>query len=163
MKIEIKNIKFSGFATQETHCFQATVYIDGKKSFITSNEGHGGCNDYQPCGKSADRKTVYAQIKAIDEILSKEKVKFGEDDKYEIENSLEIVIGNLMNEWLTEKEVKKTLKKITYFRDGNVYTLPAKYKPTPEALESVQKTKWWKKEYILLNLLDIKDAAKYFI
>jgi len=29
MKIELKNIKHSEFASQETNCYQATIYIDG--------------------------------------------------------------------------------------------------------------------------------------
>jgi hypothetical protein len=43
MKITLKNFKHAAFASQETYCFEATVYIDGKKAGIASNEGHGGC------------------------------------------------------------------------------------------------------------------------
>ena len=31
MKIEIKHVKYSQFASRETNCFEATVYIDGKR------------------------------------------------------------------------------------------------------------------------------------
>ena len=31
MKIKIKNIKYAAFQSQETHCFEATVYVDGRK------------------------------------------------------------------------------------------------------------------------------------
>jgi hypothetical protein len=43
MKITLKNFKHAAFASQETYCFEATVYIDGKKAGTASNEGHGGC------------------------------------------------------------------------------------------------------------------------
>jgi hypothetical protein len=42
MKVELKNVKYSAFASQETHCFEATVYIDGKRVGTVSNEGYGG-------------------------------------------------------------------------------------------------------------------------
>jgi hypothetical protein len=43
MNITLKNFKHAAFASQETYCFEATVYIDGKKAGHASNEGHGGC------------------------------------------------------------------------------------------------------------------------
>ena len=36
MKIELKNVKYSDFASHETHCFEASVYIDGKRAGIVS-------------------------------------------------------------------------------------------------------------------------------
>jgi len=48
MKIELKNVKHSEFASRETDCFQASVYIDGKKAGTVGNDGQGGCNHYNP-------------------------------------------------------------------------------------------------------------------
>lgn len=48
MKIEIRGIKYSGFASQETNCIEATVYIDGVRSGTVRNDGHGGCNYFHP-------------------------------------------------------------------------------------------------------------------
>ena len=42
MKIELKALKYSDFASQETHCFHANIYIDGKKAgwgFIFGRRG----------------------------------------------------------------------------------------------------------------------------
>lgn len=41
-KIELKNFKSSDFASQETLCFQATVYVNNKRAGIAENGGHGG-------------------------------------------------------------------------------------------------------------------------
>ncbi len=46
--IEIKNLKLNTHFSQETHCFTATVYIDGKRAFSAENEGRGGPNNYYP-------------------------------------------------------------------------------------------------------------------
>jgi len=44
--ITLKNVQFSEWASQETHHFQATVYMDGKRAMKVSNEGHGSCHNY---------------------------------------------------------------------------------------------------------------------
>lgn len=44
MKIELKNIKYSEWASQETPCYEASVYVDGKKIGYVGNDGHGGCD-----------------------------------------------------------------------------------------------------------------------
>lgn len=46
MKITVKNVKIAQFASEETLCFEASVYLDGKKAFVASNDGRGGCNSY---------------------------------------------------------------------------------------------------------------------
>ena len=46
MKLELKNIKHSEFASEETHCYQGTLYVDGKRTALVSNDGHGG-GDHQ--------------------------------------------------------------------------------------------------------------------
>jgi hypothetical protein len=41
-EIQIKGFKHAAFASQETLCFTATVYINGKKVGHADNAGHGG-------------------------------------------------------------------------------------------------------------------------
>jgi hypothetical protein len=48
MKIELKNVKHSEFASHETNCYQATIYIDGKRVGTVENDGHGGCDSVHP-------------------------------------------------------------------------------------------------------------------
>lgn len=45
-KITLKNVKYAEFASEETHCYSASVYFDGKRVGQVKNDGHGGC-DYQ--------------------------------------------------------------------------------------------------------------------
>ena len=45
-KLEMKAIKLAQFKSQETYCYEANVYLDGKPFAIVGNDGHGGC-DYQ--------------------------------------------------------------------------------------------------------------------
>ena len=39
MKLELKNIKYFASGSQETPCYTATVYIDGKKAIYVDNDG----------------------------------------------------------------------------------------------------------------------------
>jgi hypothetical protein len=45
-KVTIKNLKYAAFASQETSCFEATIYVDGKRFCTARNEGHGGPDSY---------------------------------------------------------------------------------------------------------------------
>jgi hypothetical protein len=40
--ITLKNLKHFAAGSQETYCFTATVYLDGKKVGTAENDGHGG-------------------------------------------------------------------------------------------------------------------------
>lgn len=42
MEITLKNISHNERLSEETNCFSATIYIDGKKAGEASNHGHGG-------------------------------------------------------------------------------------------------------------------------
>jgi hypothetical protein len=46
MRVELKNIKENRTMSDETPCFSATVYVDGKKVGWVINRGTGGCNSY---------------------------------------------------------------------------------------------------------------------
>ena len=48
MKIELKKIKVFDEMSDETTCFCADVWIDGKFEGRVQNSGQGGCNDYAP-------------------------------------------------------------------------------------------------------------------
>jgi hypothetical protein len=42
MEVTLKNLKVHKDMSEETLCFSASIYIDGKKSGRVSNRGHGG-------------------------------------------------------------------------------------------------------------------------
>ena len=46
MKLELKNVKFYESMSEETNCFQADLFINGKKIAYVKNSGQGGCTDY---------------------------------------------------------------------------------------------------------------------
>lgn len=104
MKITLKNLKHMASLSQETHAFTATIYVDGKAAFQAMNNGHGGENSYNTIKGYKGPST-----KEVDEWL-KNNTDAHEIEGMIIQNSLEIVIGDLINEKISDKELKKLLK-----------------------------------------------------
>ena len=50
LNLSLKNLKFHEDMSEETPCFSADLYQDGKLIAHVSNRGHGGCNDVRPAG-----------------------------------------------------------------------------------------------------------------
>jgi len=46
--LSVRNVKLHEDMSEETTCFSADVYKDGKLIAHAKNSGHGGCNDYYP-------------------------------------------------------------------------------------------------------------------
>ena len=105
MKIELKKIEFSERMSEETNCFVADLYIDGKKVGYVKNDGQGGQTDYY--GIEKRQSDIIMKAEAYCKTLP--KVKYGE---HEWENSLEHVIDQLFEDWITAKMKAKTEKKM---------------------------------------------------
>jgi len=118
MKLELKNIKHTSWASEETHCYQASLYVDGKPLAIVSNDGHGGCDrDYahpkfEPHtryfgGLGGDYRSVMAEVDAYFKSLPNTPSEWNEDG---MEQRLEFWCADQVNDWLSARELKKKLK-----------------------------------------------------
>ena len=120
-KIEPKNIKYAAFASEETHCYEATLYVNGKRFAHVSNDGHGGCDRQEPI-----KPYTYKDLAQLKKTIAKEYPKWGSEfhDGVEYDMDLEILCGKLMNNWHIDKEIKQTLKKIAFIKsvdDTDIY------------------------------------------
>ncbi len=142
----LKNIKYSEFASEETFCFEATVYRDGKSFCIASNGGKGGSTNHYPI-KGGSNQVLQAAIIAIDKKLE--------------DTSLESIVFDLMADWLTEKDIRRILRKIAYIKDdGLVYTKPPKFKPNEANLKACKLAPWWRPSFIMLNGMSMVEIKK---
>jgi len=161
MKIELKNFKYAAFASQETHCYEATVYVDGKKAFYASNEGHGGGDSYRGIQTGWADKEIIAAIaadKRVEVVGDEEWLKDADD--YTI---VEIFIGNLVNDTLMTRDLKKKLKKKVLFThpDGLSEIGYGGRKPADAALiDSVQKQY---PDALVLNNLPFDEAMTIYL
>ena len=58
--LEVKNISHYARGSEETPCYNATVYINGKRSIEVSNDGRGGC-DMQHTYPSIEERCLVQQ------------------------------------------------------------------------------------------------------
>ena len=136
MKLELKNIKHTAWASEETHCYQASLYVDGKPVAIVSNDGHGGPDRTGIHGnfslESHDFVTYRAILSAV-EAHFKSLPKTNPCDIFPdgMEQTLEFWCCDQVNDWLSARELKKKLKSHVLFqlkyKDGVFQT---KFHPT---------------------------------
>lgn len=114
MKIELKAFKHSEFASQETNCFEANIYIDGKKAGWAENSGRGGMTNIQP-------RACYETLKQMTDTLPIKIVDYN-GEKLELDNSPDTFIDELVIFALHEKDLKKAMKsKILYLRKDQLF------------------------------------------
>ena len=102
MNFTLKNVKYSATFSEETNCYKATLYLDGKKIGTVQNEGHGG-SDYVQYDDPAVRERVSAYVKALPPLQpSAEYIRMGIKDPLPMSESL--FFGLMVEEFLKVKE-----------------------------------------------------------
>jgi hypothetical protein len=115
MKIELKNVKFLESMSEETNCFTADVFINGKKIAYASNQGHGGPTDY----RVYDNKDASLLKEAEAFFLAKPEVEVEVSGyKFMSQPTLEGEIDDLMENFLQAKDNKK---RENHFKKGICY------------------------------------------
>lgn len=100
MKVTLKGIKVNQVMSEETLCFSASIYLDGKRVGVVSNRGHGGPNEYQWSNAEAGR-----QIEAWAETV---------ETDYDFEK-LDQIVDGLLEKAEEEKQLRRWCKKETLF------------------------------------------------
>ena len=108
MRIEIKNIKHVESMSEETFCFSANLYVDGKKIGAVSNRGHGGCHEYD-----FNNDTV----RELNQWCKENLPKWSMDDDQEYETDLELHLSNLVADFLDTRHIKNLLKRSVVVMD----------------------------------------------
>lgn len=158
MKIELKNIKHSQFASEETNCFEATIYIDGVKACRVRNTGQGGPNDFE------DRE-VEKRLNEYGKTLPKKTSNIDVGDArmhalHEYDQDAETIVGDLLTDYLMRRDMKKALNKKVLFtvagKKGVFETKAVKAEVKAAWLADVPK--YFKDADKILNLLPEADA-----
>jgi hypothetical protein len=135
MKIQLKNVKINDSFSEETICFKADLFVNGKKIAHAENDGRGGCTFIYAY---PEKKSELAEVEKYCKTLPKRVYDFGEFD-----NDLESVIEDLLNEKMQEKEQKKIdklcLTSIVYGIPGDISYGFIGFKGKPK-LEDIKKT-----------------------
>jgi len=158
-KLEVKNISYYARGSEETPCYNATVYINGKKAIEVSNEGHGG----------SDRQHTYPEMQRglLQEVNKYCIEKFGQETwehggkTYSTDLDLEHYCHKELYDWLDRKTLKKDLNaKFLCQEDKELfaYKKPKGYKE--EGFKSFLNENHPKAK--CLNFMAFEDALKLF-
>ena len=115
MKLELKNIKHTSWASEETHCYQASLYVDGKPFAIVSNDGQGGSDRDYPHPKF--KGDYRAQMRDVSRYFSGlRRTAVTEWSPEGMEQCLEFWCADQVNDWLSARDLKKSY--VYHFADG---------------------------------------------
>tara|TARA_R110000850_G_scaffold4267_2_gene19813 strand:- start:68 stop:634 length:567 start_codon:yes stop_codon:yes gene_type:complete len=172
--IEMKAIKHSEFASEETHCYQAKIYLNGKAWIEVDNEGRGGADRQSPIDiKQAGR---WDKIKDINERLKVEHAP--EIYKYEGERGIETHTmqidlenwcGVQLEKFLTSRDLKRLMRTKLIFvknKKDSTYMSIRKRNSLEDTAELQRANESFLKTYpkgILFNALPFEDAVKAFM
>ena len=162
MRITLKNIKHSAFASQGTLCYEASLYFDGKKVGTVSNGGHGGCDDVYYLDRR-DEGAVEAYIKTLPQ-RTHESESDGHPVKISGDTTLETVCGELVNDWLVSKDLKAILRKkvLALKDDGKLYTYKVIEPDKERVTRSAERVAKFENTVKVLNLLPFDEALKLY-
>ena len=162
-KIEVKNISYYARGSEETPCYNATVYVNGFKAIEVSNDGCGGC----------DRQHTYPEMERglLQKVNEYCVEKFGQETweyngkTYSTDLDLEHYCHQELYKHLDTKLLKRNMKKnIMFFRDesdikNGQYTL-AKIQNNFGGLVAYIKDKYPK--CFILNEMPLEKALETF-
>jgi len=151
MKIELKNIKYAAFASDDSNCFEGTIHIDGKASIRVSDDGNGGCMRFDNLVPGA-----YAKLQEYCKTLPQYEFYGDMNDE-----TPETFIGGLLETHLLTKQVKSKLSRnliYTYTDKVGIYQVKGKY--TPDFAAKLRKR--YPTMDKMLNELPLADAVAIF-
>ncbi len=159
MNIELKKFKHAAFASEETLCFKATVYVDGKKFGEASNNGQGGCTNIYVAPENREwLKQVEAYCRTLPGVASPL-------DGAMLPMDFEFLIDTLAHEKLIEKELRSTMQRNIVVakpgKPGEIFEVHLQHgvKLTPAIIAAYQLKN---PTYQILNTMPLEEALKLY-
>lgn len=155
MKIELKKLKIFEAGSEETTCFNAELYIEGKNVGYAKNDGRGGCTDYMSYEKEG--RDLITQAEAFCKTLPDMPNPYSPERPFKMD--LKIFIDNLVTAELLKKDQNKIQKKfesniISGIIGGTSYKI-AGFKGSPKLADLVKTPRG--KEAVEKLIADVKS------
>ena len=162
--LEVKNLSHYARGSEETPCYNATVYINGKKAIEVSNDGHGGCDRQDQYPDIEERGLVEQADKWCVKTFGQDSFTYMSDGKEETcsyDLDLEHYCHKVLYDWLDTKTLKKDLKKQWLFVEkGQLMGYKRKPNDTDTAFKHFFEKNHPNEK--CLNFLPFDDALKMF-
>ena len=134
MNLELKSIKYTEWMSEETLCFTANLWVDGKVFAEVSNDGHGGCHRINPHYKFKLDSTMpfYRRLKDVEaHCEAMPNLEPCELFAYGLPMDLELWCNLEVEAWLARRDMKRKLKSHVLFQiEGKDGIYQSKYHPT---------------------------------
>lgn len=111
--IVLKNIKTIASMSEETHCYSADLWFDGKKIGVVSNDGHGGCDRFHGDQAAYDRADAWC----------KAHLPTWDCNGTQEPTDLELRCGELVDAHVRDQEVARLANKIVKESSKKVFLL----------------------------------------
>lgn len=108
---EIKNVRRLAGLSEETECFTATLYVDGKRKTTVKNSGHGGPNSYN--GLTPLEQQAYDLI--AHNWLNENDKGYREYDFRDAHEALDVLVGILCENYENAARMRRLFKKHVLF------------------------------------------------
>lgn len=156
-QIELRGIKYTAWASEETFCYQATLYVDGEKWGTVGNDGHGGCDHFHgAAGRS------YDDIRDLDARIAATYPATVYSDMT-IPASLEGICAGLVGDWLMERDFKRAMKcKVLFVKRDTKGLFEFKVKKPHTHASTLAAVKAKYPQYIFLADLPPAEALERF-
>jgi hypothetical protein len=156
-KIELRNIKHTAWMSEETHCYQATLYVDGMRWGTVSNDGHGGPDRFDGIDGYG-----WDDIRELNKRI-KETVPPYEYEGSSLDQDLEMICGGLVNDWLADREFSKAMKSKVLFTKPEaqgIWQLNVKKPMTLDTTLAAMRSKY--PHYTYLADLPVAEAKEIY-
>ena len=165
MKLELKKLQYSEFASHETHCFQADIWVDGKKTLFAYNDGQGGANNYSDACDSP--QPYFAEMqklidKIVDEHKGELKAAYGDwvDEWGSNSTLMDTLISMMIERKLNEKDLKKDLRKYVLFINeaGELMQVKTNTRSRKVGPEEIERVRQRENCTVILNEMPFEEA-----
>lgn len=165
MKIELKKLKVFESGSEETYCFTADIWIDGRYQGSARNDGHGGCHIISP-------PSLETQMDEWGRTLPEYSlgIHTEEDPSKPIMavQTAESLINDLIEKHLQSKDLKKLMSKhIVFTRRGErgIFQVRPIAKPS-DVLSRTANIETMREKHnadFILNILPFEEALRIYL
>lgn len=109
LNIELRKVQFAAFASEETNCYTAEVYVNGKRLGHCHNEGHGGPTSVEPRNLNEHLDAYGATLPLTVSTIPDKDDPTG---FFTYQPDAENICDDLFEKWQEAKEAERQVKKL---------------------------------------------------
>jgi len=116
MDITVKGVKEIKSLSEDSICFDCSVYVNGKRAFTARNRGNGGPTLFDPIRPYPKSRALIQEAEEYCKSLPEVEWEYGDGEVLKYQPDLDYVVSGLVSEYLDAQEWKRMLKGKTYFK-----------------------------------------------